>query len=226
MVILNILVEGQTEAKFVKEVLKPHLNPQGIYPKPYLVTTDRSQNICGGSANYAKIKNEINRLWREKNSQPVMLTTMFDLYGLPTGFPNFDQANKLSDPYLKVKYLEDSFAGDIDDHRFIPYIQLHEFEALIFTDLRETYIYFPQNDQYKKDIDRLFVECNRKYPSPELINENIATAPSKRLEKVIPNYKKLKTSLATQVIAKIGLVKIREKCPHFDRWVTQLEGLT
>ena len=180
MVILNILVEGQTEAKFVKEVLKPHLNPQGIYPKPYLVTTDRSQNIGGGSANYAKIKNEINRLCKEKNSQSVILTTMFDMYKLPTSFPKFEQASKLSDPY----------------------------------------------DQYKKDIDRLFVECNRKYPSPELINENIATAPSKRLEKVIPNYKKLKTSLATQVIAKIGLVKIREKCPHFDRWVTQLEGLT
>ncbi len=224
MLILNILVEGTTEEKFVKEILKPHLNSKGIYPKHRLVTTDKSQNIGGGSANYAKIKNEINRLWKEKNSQPVILTTMFDLYKLPNCFPNFDQASKLLDPYLKVKSLEDSFASDIDDSRFIPYIQLHEFEALIFTDLEELYKDFPDNDQYKKGIDRLLVEC-RRYSSPELINQDITTAPSKRLEKVIPKYKKLKTSLAPQVVQKIGLAKIREKCPHFHQWITQLESL-
>ncbi len=139
MVILNILVEDSTEEKFVKEILKPHLNPKGIYLKPYLVPTNRLKNIGGGSANYAKIKNEINRLWKEKNNQPVILTTMFDLYKLPTDFPKLEQANKLLDPYLKVKSLEDSFASDIDDLRFIPYIQLHEFEALIFTDLEKLY---------------------------------------------------------------------------------------
>jgi len=150
---------------------------------------------------------------------------MFDLYKLPTSFPKFEQANKLSDPYFKVKFLEDSFASDIDDNRFIPYIQLHEFESLIFTDLIELYKDFPENDQYKKDIDRLLVECNNRYSSPELINEGISTAPSKRLEKVIPKYKKLKTSLALQVVEKIGLAKIREKCPHFNQWITQLENL-
>jgi len=102
---------------------------------------------------------------------------------------------------------------------------LHEFESLIFTDLIELYKDFPENDQYKKDIDRLLVECNNRYSSPELINEGISTAPSKRLEKVIPKYKKLKTSLALQVVEKIGLAKIREKCPHFNQWITQLENL-
>ncbi|MFN5924928.1 MAG: DUF4276 family protein [Pseudanabaena sp.] len=53
----------------------------------------------------------------------------------------------------------------------------------------------------------------------------MTTAPSKRLAKVIPRYDKLKTTLAPQVIQKIGLVKIREKCPHFDQWVTRLERL-
>ena len=224
MVILNILVEGSTEEKFVKEILKPHLNPQGIYPKPYLVPTNRLKNIGGGSANYAKIKNEIDRLWKEKNNQPVILTTMFDLYKLPTDFPKLEQASKLLDSYLKVKSLEDSFASDINDDRFIPYIQLHEFEALIFTDLERLYKDFPENEQYKKDIDRLLAKCSR-YSSPELINQGEATAPSKRLAEVIPRYNRLKTTLAPQVIQKIGLVKIREKCPHFNQWVTQLENL-
>jgi hypothetical protein len=149
---------------------------------------------------------------------------MFDLYALPKDFPEFEQSNKLLDSYIKVKALESSFAKDINHYRFIPYIQLHEFEALIFTDLTELYKDFPDNDQYKRDIDHLLAEC-KNYSSPELINQNATTAPSKRLEKVIPKYKKLKTSLAPQVVEKIGLAKIREKCPHFDQWITQLENL-
>ncbi|MEY3302523.1 MAG: DUF4276 family protein [Pseudanabaena sp.] len=224
MVILNILVEGQTEGTFVKKVLNPYLKYLDIDTKYSLVPTNKSKGIGGGVANYTKVKNEINRLLKERNSQPVILTTMFDLYALPTDFPEFEQANKILDSHLKVKALESAFAKDINHYQFIPYIQLHEFEALIFTDLEELYKDFPENDQYKKDINRLLMECNR-YSSPELINQGATTAPSKRLEKVIPKYKKLKTSLAPQVVEKIGLVKIREKCPHFHQWITQLESL-
>lgn len=224
MIVLNILVEGSTEEAFVKNVLRPHLECREIYAKYFLVPTNRAKSIGGGAANYAKVKNEINRLLKERNSQPVILTTMFDLYALPNDFPEFEQAKKLLDPYLKVKALESTFAKDINHYRFIPYIQLHEFEALIFTDLEGLYKHFPENNQYKKDIDRLLGEC-KKYSSPELINQDVTTAPSKRLEKVIPKYKKLKTSLAPQVVEKIGLSKIREKCPHFNQWITQLENL-
>jgi hypothetical protein len=82
---------------------------------------------------------------------------------------------------------------------------------------------FPENNQYKKDIDRLLEKCRRDYSSPELINQGETTAPSKRLAEVIPRYNKLKTTLAPQAIQKIGLAKIREKCPHFNQWITQLE---
>lgn len=224
MVILNILVEGATEETFVKNILRPHLKQLNINIKYSLVPTNRSKGIAGGVANYAKVKNEINRLLKERNSQPVILTTMFDLYALPNDFPEFEKANKILDSCLKVKALESAFAKDINHYQFIPYIQLHEFEALIFTDLEELYKDFPENEQYKKDINRLLMECNR-YSSPELINQGATTAPSKRLEKVIPKYKKLKTSLAPQVVQKIGLAKIREKCPHFNQWITQLENL-
>ncbi|TYQ28745.1 DUF4276 family protein [Pseudanabaena sp. UWO311] len=224
MVVLNILVEGPTEEAFVKNILRQHLKCLNINTKYSLVPTNRSKGIGGGIANYAKVKNEINRLLKERNSQPLILTTMFDLYALPNDFPKFEQASKILDPCLKVKALEFAFAKDINHYRFIPYIQLHEFEALIFTDLEELYKDFPDNDQYKKGIDRLLAEC-RRYSSPELINQGVTTAPSKRLEKVIPKYKKLKTSLAPQVVEKIGLAKIREKCPHFNQWITRLENL-
>jgi Domain of unknown function (DUF4276) len=224
MVILNILVEGQTEGAFVKKILNPYLKHMNIDARYSLVPTNKSKGIGGGAANYSKVKNEINRLLKERSSQPVMLTTMFDLYALPNDFPEFEKANKLFDPCLKVKALESAFAKDINHNQFIPYIQLHEFEALIFTDLEELYKDFPDNDQYKKGIDRLIAEC-RKYSSPELINQGVTTAPSKRLERVMHNYKKRKASLAPQVVEKIGIAKIREKCPHFNDWIARLESL-
>jgi hypothetical protein len=70
----------------------------------------------------------------------------------------------------------------------------------------------------------LLLECS-SFSSPELINQGATTAPSKRLAKIIPNYNKLKVPLASQVLEKIGLAKIREKCPHFNQWITQLENL-
>ena len=224
MIRLNIIVEGQTEELFVNNTLVGHLAEFEVYTSACRVTTNKAKGKKVGLENYAKVENDINRWLKQQNKQDVRFTTMFDLYALPNEFPSFEQANKLSDPYRKVEVLESAFANSINDNRFIPYIQLHEFESLIFTNLEELYKSFPEYDQYRNDINRLSIECS-SYSSPELINQGVTTAPSKRLAKVIPRYDKLKTTLAPQVIQKIGLSKIREKCPHFDRWITQLESL-
>jgi hypothetical protein len=223
MIRLNIIVEGQTEELFVNNTLVEHLGQFEVYTSACCITTNKAKGKKGGLENYAKVENDINRWLKQQNKQDVRFTTMFDLYALPNEFPSFEQANKLSDPYRKVEVLESAFANSINDNRFIPYIQLHEFESLIFTNLEELYKSFPEYDQYKNEIDRLSIECSSY--SPELINQGVTTAPSKRLAKVIPRYDKLKTTLAPQVIQKIGLSNIREKCPHFDRWITQLESL-
>jgi hypothetical protein len=224
MIRLNIIVEGTTEKLFVNNTLVEHLGQFQVYASACCITTNKAKGKKGGLENYAKVENDINRWLKQQNKQDVRFTTMFDLYALPNEFPSFEQANKLSDPYRKVEVLESAFANSINDNRFIPYIQLHEFESLIFTNLEELYKSFPEYDQYRNDINRLSIECS-SYSSPELINQGVTTAPSKRLAKVIPRYDKLKTTLAPQVIQKIGLSNIREKCPHFDRWITQLESL-
>src|SRR6266446_415598 len=54
------------------------------------------------------------------------------VYKLPTDFPGFAQVKNFADPYQKVTHLEERLAADIADSRFIPYIQLHEFEGLLF----------------------------------------------------------------------------------------------
>lgn len=58
---------------------------------------------------------------------------MFDLYALPSNFPKYDESKKISDPYKRVEKLEHAFQEDLDEKRFIPYIQLHEFEALMLS---------------------------------------------------------------------------------------------
>lgn len=224
MIRLNIIVEGSTEELFVNNTLAYHLGQFQISTSACCVITNKAKGKKGGLENYTKVENDINRWLKQQSKQDVRFTTMFDLYALPNEFPSFEQANKLSDPYRKVELLETAFASSINDNRFIPYIQLHEFESLIFTNLEEIYKSFPEYDEYKNEINQLSTECN-SYPSPEWINQGVTTAPSKRLAKVIPRYDKLKTTLAPQVIQKIGLTKIREKCPHFDQWVTCLERL-
>jgi Domain of unknown function (DUF4276) len=224
MIRLNIIVEGSTEELFVNKTLVDHLGQFQISTSACRVTTNIAKGKKGGLENYVKVENDINRWLKQDSKQDVRFTTMFDLYALPNEFPSFEEANKLLDPYHKVEALEAAFANNINDNRFIPYIQLHEFEALIFTNLEELYKNFPEYDEYRNDINRLSTECS-SYSSPELINQGVTTAPSKRLAKVIPRYEKLKTTLAPQVIQKIGLSNIREKCPHFDQWVTRLESL-
>jgi hypothetical protein len=227
MVRLNIIVEGETEEEFVNQILAHHLGYYDIYTSVHRITTNRSnkRKQRGGLTNYLHIKNDIES-WSKQDSKykDVRFTTMLDLYALPNEFPKFEQAKKLLDPYDKVEFLEAEFANDINDYRFIPYIQLHEFEALIFTDLEEIYKSFPEYNQYQKAINLLLLECSN-FSSPELINQGATTAPSKRLAQVIPNYNKLKIPLASLILEKIGLAKIREKCPHFNQWITQLENL-
>ncbi|HBK62014.1 MAG TPA: hypothetical protein DD000_00410, partial [Cyanobacteria bacterium UBA11166] len=126
------------------------------------------------------------------------------------------------DPYQRVEQLEKALFNDIKDSRFIPYIQLHEFEALILSDPSKFYLRFPE---YESEIQQLLEIC-RNFDSPELINDGVTTAPSKRITQVIPVYEGSKTSAAPLIANKIGLRKIRERCPHFDKWISQLETLT
>ncbi|MEL0591301.1 MULTISPECIES: DUF4276 family protein [Planktothrix] len=107
---------------------------------------------------------------------------MCDLYALPNDFPGFEEAQKISDPYERVKQLENALFDDINDSRFIPYIQLHEFEALILSDPIKLEERFPN---YQSEVQKLVSLC-QSFESPELINDGEQTAPSKRIIQAIP----------------------------------------
>ena len=154
------------------------------------------------------------------------VTTMFDFFRLPTDFPGYQQAKDCQNHLDAIRILEDALKADItaDPHfagrtdRFIPYIQLHEFEALLFTDVRvlkEDYLELAEQES----IDRLYDDT--KNIPPEEINNGAETAPSKRLLRAV-DYKKGDPCFWIETLT---IPAIREKCPHFSEWLDRLGGL-
>lgn len=225
MMRLYLFVEGRTEQTFADTVIKPHLGELGVsVENAVLIAHARKKGKVhrGGGRNYAAMKNDILRFLRQDKREDVFFTTMIDLYALHAKFPGREEAEKLRHlPQQRVKFLEESFAKDIDDQRFIPYIQLHEYEVYLFSD-PSWFEYF--YDHHRKEIAVLQALANA-YTTPELIDDGEHTAPSKRIIAQLPDYDAAKSVEGPQVAELIGLETIRVKCPHFDAWLSTLEKL-
>ena len=220
---LHFIVEGQTEETFVNRVLCPHLATLSIWTKARRVMTSHQHGVKyrGGIMRYAQAKSDIKAWIMEDQNPDARFTTMFDLYHLPTDFPGYKDATQISDPYRRIGTLEDALRGDIADLRFIPYLQLHEFEALLLSDPQKLDLQFPDRST---GIQQL-VELASAFSSPELVNNGDKTTPSKRITDKIPEYGKRKQSAGPIVAEKIGLPTLRSKCEHFGEWLSSLEAL-
>lgn len=222
---LNVLAEGQTEEAFVNQVLAPHLAPFGVFAIVRCVTTRRDRHrhdivYRGGFREFAKAQRDLERWMAEDRG--AAFTTMFDLYALPRDFPGYEDAAQLRDPYARVRHLEQALAARIGESRLIPYVQLHEFEALLFSDPEK---FDWQYIEHAPAIARL-VEISRQFDSPELIDDGERTAPSKRIIAEIPEYAFQKSTAGPVIASHIGIATMRACCPHFAEWITCLEGLT
>ena len=216
-IILTITAEGYTEEKFANEIPLPHLATFGTTVLVRKILSSRRRKIRGGYVSYEKLRNDISQWIKEIPN--AYHTTMVDLYGLDESFPGYAKDDDLA-PYDKVEKVEKEFAGSIGNHRFIPYIQLHEYEALLFsnTDKMEEWL-----SLYDRIQHGCFSEIRNRYSTPEEINDSPTTAPSKRIEQICPSYDKVDDGI---LLAKeIGLATIRKECPHFNTWLTTLENL-
>ena len=219
---LHFVVEGQTERRFVENILRPHLADHSIWVAARCVETKRShgRKYSGGIRNYGRAKKDIERWMREDRNSDARFTTMFDLYALPEDFPGYEDARREHNPYDRVQLLEDALEEDISDCRFVPYIQLHEFEALLFSDPQKLEERF---DRRNAEIGRLVQIAEQS--NPELINDGNETAPSKRIIREIPEYESDKASSGPIVTERIGLSTLRVRCMHFGEWIGKLEAL-
>ncbi|MGH9430407.1 MAG: DUF4276 family protein [Terriglobia bacterium] len=218
---IYVVVEGPTEESFVNDVLAPELWPSGKYLIPIIVGPPGHK---GGNTNYARVKKDV--ITQLKQDHAAYCSTMLDFYGLGQGFPGTPLPPNLSNTQ-KVSHIEratlEDIAASVDDglqprSRFLPYLQLHEFEALLFSDPNALAAGIGQ-----PDIAHDFVTIRDAFPTPEDINDNPNSAPSKRVLQCHPPYRKvLDGTLAAE---RVGIDRMRDECPHFREWVERLAAL-
>jgi hypothetical protein len=219
---LYVLVEGETERLFAKSVLYAHLAPRAISTFPIIVDTsrDRHGRKRRGGGDWQKWRNDLLRLTGEQRGPDVRFTTMFDLYGLPEHFPGLAEHGDIGDTRRRAALLEEALAADIEDWRLIPYVQRHEFEALVLAGLDALRELLGTAERPGVVALQALVAA----VPPEDVDDGPETAPSKRLEAHVPSYQK--TVHGPLVVEATGLAKLRAACPGFDVWVTKLEGLS
>lgn len=215
-----ILVEGQTEERFVKDVLQSHLLTKKLLIIPSIVRTRRDRSgktYKGGVSGYNKIKQDLQKLFNDTDARCI--TTMLDYYRLPQDFPKPESSTlALKTVYNQIQQLEEAFALDINKHRFIPFLMLHEFETLLFSDVSEVARAFPD-----QNILPQLQEIRGSFASVEEINGGEDTHPSARMRSLVPSYRKV--AYGPPIASRIGLLKIREQCTHFNEWLAKLESI-
>jgi hypothetical protein len=225
-VILNVLCEGQTEEMFVHKVLKPYLMDRGMVVKTQLLVTSKKNKTSGGALSYQQVVKDL-RLWRrsavDNDFEMNYFTTMIDYYALPNNFPRYANAQQLNDPYGSVELLEMAFGEDIRMDHFIPYIQLHEFESLVFCGLEHLLNDYPHMTAQVSRLKGVLMEYG---DNPELINNSVHTAPSKRIIKELNSHHRYnKPKIGAYVTQEVGMDVLKEKCSHFRVWVERLESI-
>lgn len=225
--IVHVLCEGQTEQGFVDEVLKPYVMTKGISSvKSILVTTNKKKNVRGGQVSYRHALNDLSIMLKSNDdgeNERHVFTTMFDLYALPDDFPGYSQFHSVQDKYTKVTSFEKAFSEAVGSKRFVPYIQLHEYEALVFCGL--DYL-LQMYAGCEKGIEKLKADLSRA-GNPELVNDGPDTAPSKRIIKAIEGNRRIsfhydKPKAGKFVAQKVGMEGLRKQCSHFNEWIERL----
>ncbi len=226
---LHFLVEGQTEEAFVNLVLAPALGTVGVYADACRITTGRHRGrvFRGGFVRYAHLAADLILRMKQDPTEESWFTTMVDFYRLPTDFPGLATLDRGSDAAGRIAALQAAFTADIArqlnhtpvSRRFIPYIQQHEFEALLFSDPEAFAAVFPD----RGDVGAIRA-IRAGVTSPEEIDDGPDTAPSRRILACFDDYQKPVHGVL--ITNHIGLDVICRECPGFRAWIARLRSLS
>lgn len=205
---IYFIAEGSTEVQFIENSLRYHFAERNI-------GDIRAFNM-GGSNSYMRYRKDVTTFLKREND--IIVTSLIDFFRLPSDFPGYESAKKLNGTQSQIEYIELKMSESINHNRFIPYIQLHEFEGLLFTDMKG-FNQIPGCDaralaELKSIIDN--------YTNPELINDGAETSPSKRLKRIVSAYDK--PLYGAYIALENGLDSIINKCPRFKGWLERLEA--
>jgi hypothetical protein len=225
---LLVHVEGQTEEDFVNFVLRDYLLHCGYQSvSARIIGNARLRRRRGGIRPWLPVRRDIiNHLHEDPG---CVATTMVDFYGLPQhgdrAWPGRAAAGGASG-HQKASVVEEALRHDLahemgtdfDITRFLPFVVVHEFEGLLFSDCAAF-----ARGICRPDLEPSFSQIRECFATPEEIDDSPVTAPSKRVEELVPGYDK--PLFGALAILEIGLNTIRAECPHFDSWLHQLESL-
>lgn len=208
-----IIVEGHSELNFVKNVLSPYCAERGVYVVCYLVSKPGQR---GGDVKFSRTRRDIVASLQAKDNP--LVCSFVDYYGIKEwpgikNIPANASPKQIADSLNREAITEIEQSEPKSVRRYIPFLAVHEFEALLFSDgdILADYL----------NIDkRLVASVLSQYGSPERINNSILTAPSKRIETWNKDYVKARDG--HQIAALIGISKIRKACPLFDEWLNQI----
>lgn len=211
MIRVCIVCEGQTEVEFVKSCLAPYLLRSQVLAFPSLLQAP-SGNHRGGRVTVERLV----RFMSHQYHQTDRITTLVDFYG----FQDIGGRNRAQLEAEILAGVAESTTGY--DPRFVlPYVQVYEFEGLLFTD--------PQafewvEDGWSDDTKQGLEAVAQKFVTPEDINNSRETAPSKRILRIFPEGTYSKTEHGPWIAKSIGIDAIRAKCPAFSEWIRKLEA--
>jgi hypothetical protein len=218
---LYIIVEGETELEFIKRLLIPHFNNKGINTHIQGIAI----SIKGGGHGYNDVKhfnNTVKPVLHLK-SEPI-ITTMIDYYGINSTrkMPNYEDCMQLNSTDDKIACMQQELNRQVQAikpyRHFIPHIQKHELETLLFVNPEDGFDL--EDDKIKEAV----ISVANEYPNVEEINHTPEGAPSKRLISIYSKYGHTyaKGADAVDIIELIGIDALLKACPHFNKWINHL----
>lgn len=211
---LFIICEGPTEQEFCEAVLKDYLSNVEL-------RTPLIKHSGGGVVPWPTL---LNQIIHHLNENDAYVSTFIDYYGIKDDFryPSWEEGKKIVNKEDRMIFLEQAMKNQISEnvrYRYIPHLQLHEFETLLFCDINVFRNWFEASElSHLNDLQDALIKFNYR---PEEINNSTKTAPSKRILKAIPSYDKV---IAGNCLAMdIRLEKMLEMCPHFRKWIDELK---
>jgi hypothetical protein len=217
MAYLFIIGEGFTEELFYKRIFNEYYSTKHFTETVVISTkiNNQQRSYRGGTISFEKCI-AICKRYLHQNTQADLILLCLDYYGLPESFFS-PEINSIRDINNRVAAIQERVNAQVSNNRFRCHLQLHEFEAWLFSDVNKIAEQFEGNG--KSALDHIV----NHFDNPELINDHKETSPSHRLKAIYPDYRKVVDGF--EIANKIGIHKIREKCPHFNALCELLDQL-
>lgn len=219
---LLIYCEGATEEIFVERLLRHHLEGYGVkVERPILAATSlQLDGQRGGFVNWEAIVFDLHQIFASDASVNLRFTTLLDVFRIPDAVPGMAAITAPLSAVADVDHVERAIETTLGEPRFKAYLQRHEMETLLLTDIAALRYIFPPNDA---GIQQLATDIEG-FANAEDINHGATTHPAARLAAAIPGYENLKASHAYWVLRQADFTLVRKRCPRFNAWLAHWES--